>query len=94
MRDPPTSVVCRGTESLGKREIAIDSLKMTSNENWPLDLGAQNLLVNLTKIVLVEIKEKEVGLILRERTEIEVQTIGRCAISRSASVMDQIIIKK
>lgn len=86
--------MCRGTESLGKREIAIDSLKMTSNENWPLDLGAQNLLVNLTKIVLVEIKEKEVGLILRERTEIEVQTIGRCAISRSASVMDQIIIKK
>lgn len=52
------------------------------------------MLVNLTKIVLVEIKEKEVGLILRERTEIEVQTIGRCAISRSASVMDQIIIKK
>lgn len=87
-------MVCRGTESLGKKEIAIDSLKMTSNENWPLDLGAQNLLVNLTKIVLVEIKEKEVGLILRERTEIEVQTIGRCAISRSASVMDQIIIEK
>lgn len=70
-------MVCSGTESLGKREIAIDSLKMTSNENWPLDLAAQKLLVNLTKIVLVEIKEKEVGLILRERTEIEVQTIGR-----------------
>lgn len=70
-------MVCSGTESLGKREIAIDSLKMTSNEYWPLDLAAQKLLVNLTKIVLVEIKEKEVGLILRERTEIEVQTIGR-----------------
>lgn len=86
--------MCRGTESVGKRGVAIDSLKMTSNENWPLDLAAQNLLVNLTKIVLVEIKEKEVGLILRERTEIEVQTIGWCAISRSASVMDQIIIEK
>lgn len=88
--------MCRGTESLGKREVAIDSLKMTSNENWPLDLTTQNLLVNLPKIVLVEIKEKEVGLILRknERTEIEVQIIGRCAISRSASVMDQILIEK
>lgn len=77
-------MVCRGTESLGKREVAIDSLKMTSTENWPLDLTAQNLLVNLPKIVLVEIKDKEVGLILREneRTEIEVQTVGRCGISR------------
>lgn len=67
-------MVCRGTGSLGKREVAVDSLKMTSNENWPLDLTAQNLLVNLPKIVLLDIKEKEVGLILREkeRTEIEV----------------------
>lgn len=30
-------------------EVSVDSLKMTSNENWALDLAAQNLLMNLTK---------------------------------------------
>lgn len=34
-------------------EIAVDSLKMINNENWPLDLAAQNLLMNLKKIILV-----------------------------------------